>query len=214
MEKADLKWCVRLFVDPGHGMGNRETGVFDPGAVSNGVREADVALAFGLAVKFYAEKVGLPVVMSRADNVTPAPLATRVRHARLTDCSHILSIHCNESDSAGAHGTESFYPGVFAHRECELFAAGIHPKIVRALGTADRGTKPETLTARKKLAIMRYGDDPTEGGFVCLTELAFLSNPADATRVLQRASRIAFAVAVVDYFAELCGIDPNALPLV
>lgn len=40
----------RICLDAGHGNGNRTRGVFDPGAVAGGVREADVALDWVLAL--------------------------------------------------------------------------------------------------------------------------------------------------------------------
>ncbi len=54
---------ARIYVDPGHGGS-------DPGAVANGVREADVALAVARRVVDHLRRHGMDVRMSRTGDST------------------------------------------------------------------------------------------------------------------------------------------------
>ena len=56
---------MRVCIDPGHGLGNATLGVFDPGAVAGGVREADINLAVGLMLRDECARRGWSSVMRK-----------------------------------------------------------------------------------------------------------------------------------------------------
>jgi hypothetical protein len=81
----------RICLDAGHGMSNVVAGRFDPGAVAGGVREADVALDWALAVRW----VGLnwfgvlpsQIVMTRDDHTDWSEVARRDDRAKAAGCT-------------------------------------------------------------------------------------------------------------------------------
>ena len=46
----------KLCIDPGHGLGNVRGNVYDPGAISAGVSEADIVLQYALAIRWRAKE--------------------------------------------------------------------------------------------------------------------------------------------------------------
>ena len=159
---------MRIGIDPGHGFANRSPGIFDPGAVYAGVREADVALAFGLALEGELLARGASVWMTRRDGDTPTPLIARAPGAKLAGCTVLVSLHCNAAASEAAHGTETCFRipnGDLARR--------LQAAVVGSLGLRDRGIVP-----RDELAVLRGGVP------AALIELGFLSNPGDRSALL------------------------------
>lgn len=167
-------------------MSNIRRGVYDPGAVSNGVNEADIALQFALTLKWKLKAAGIDFWLTRDDDTDHTPVAERDDRAEFAACSHFISLHMNAGPML-ANGTETFYRDVADMR----FANIIHPAAVLALGLRDRGIKHESLTARKRLAIFGFS------GPACLVELGFITNKGDRLRCLDRDTRIAFADAMV-----------------
>ena len=179
---------MKIFVDPGHGLGSRSPGVWDPGAVAGGVSEADVVFAWALTLKHVLAERGIQSVLSRKTDRDEAPLRYRVKAATDLGCSHLLSLHCN-AGAILARGTETF------HRYDTPFVRAAHHAAVSAVGSADRGVRPEHMTQHKSLAILAFR------GPACLIELGFLTNPGDRRRLLDRGRRIAFATAIAGVLA-------------
>ncbi len=177
-------YVTQLCIDPGHGMSNRSAGVFDPGAVADGVREADITLAFALAIKHFAPEFGVEVILTRNSNVIPAPLGERTKMAARTGCECFISLHCNAGPFS-ARGVETFY------QDDPEFALRIHRSVARAIPTKDRGVKHESASSRRRLAVLDFP------GPACLVELGFLSNPADRLLLQERATRINVARAIL-----------------
>jgi len=44
---------MTIILDPGHGMANKKAGIYDPGAVSNGVTEAEIVMDWANELKEY-----------------------------------------------------------------------------------------------------------------------------------------------------------------
>lgn len=159
---------MKIAIDAGHGLGNRSPGVFDPGAVYAGVREADLALAYAQALERELTVRGASCWMTRPDEHAHAALTWRAMASRTVGCTHLVSIHCNAAASESARGTETCYRiphGPFAQR--------LQSAVVSALGLRDRG-----IVARDELAVLKGGLP------AALIELGFLSNPADRRRLL------------------------------
>lgn len=165
-------------------MSNRSAGVFDPGAVAEGVREADITLAFALAIKHFAPEFGVHVFLTRHSNVSPAPLGERCRAAIEAGCECFISLHCN-AGSSSARGVETFY------RDDLQFALRMHRLMAQAIPTKDRGVKHESASTRRRLAVLDFP------GPACLVELGFISNPADRLLLQERETRINVARAIL-----------------
>lgn len=172
---------MKIAIDPGHGMSNRKSGLYDPGAVAFGVAEADIALAWALTGKWMLTQAGIGVWLTRDDDSDPTPVSSRDDRAEAAGCDRFLSIHCN---SAGpeATGTETFYRDP-ADR---IWATVVQQGALRALGLRNRGLKTEEQSQHSRLAVFDF-DGPA-----CLLELGFIDNPTDRARMQDRNRRIEF----------------------
>jgi N-acetylmuramoyl-L-alanine amidase len=182
----------KLAADAGHGWENRDDNTYDPGAIGGGIAEADIALAFAITGNWLLERAGIPVFLTRADDRDSTPVSTRDDQARRASCTHFLSLHCNASVDANAHGTETLYRDA---RDLE-WARLIHGAALEALGLRDRGLKQERSIIRDgkplRLAVLDFAPP------ACLLELGFISNAADRAVMLQRDTRIRFWNAVIN----------------
>lgn len=91
----------RVVLDPGHGG-------FDPGAIGpSGLREKDVALDVALRAARALRNAGYDVRLTREDD-RAVPIENRSALANAADADLFVSVHCNASESAGAHGIETY----------------------------------------------------------------------------------------------------------
>lgn len=187
-----MKKVFRLCVDAGHGKNNTGNGGFDTGAVSGGMRECDIALAWALTLKHYCVLAQIPIFMTRDDNEDDARLAVRDERAEAAGCTHLVSIHCN-SASASATGVETFYRDARDKEWAQLVqAAGIS-----ATGLKSRGLKHESDAARGRLAIFNF-DGPA-----ALLETGFISNVTDRSIIAVRETRVKFAEKLVAQIQQM-----------
>lgn len=180
---------MKLCIDPGHGMSNRRPGVYDPGAMAR-VRtigsealllesEAEYALQVGLTLKWLCEQYGLPWFLTRHDDRSGIPLGKRDELASKEECTHYLSIHLN---SGGGSGTEVYY----RDERDRSFGSVVLECALEAWGLPNRGLRPESHSARKRLSVMDF-DGPS-----ALLEIGFIDSPVDLSRIKERDSRIRF----------------------
>lgn len=66
---------MTIILDPGHGMSNRERGVYDPGAVYGGVTEAGIAMVYANELRSILLGRGHRVIRTRTDDKDPAPVS-------------------------------------------------------------------------------------------------------------------------------------------
>lgn len=101
---------MKVCIDPGHGMSNRQMGRYDPGAthVENGFefQEADLALRYGLALKDVLREQHVDVFVTRDDATDHAPVGLRAGMAQSAGCDVFISLHVNDFDNANANGQE------------------------------------------------------------------------------------------------------------
>lgn len=166
---------MMLCIDPGHGMSNRTSGVFDPGAVAGSSQEANEVLLYALELERQWTKLGGACFLTRRDNTTSAPLRGRVIRATTAGATHLLSIHMNSVVSDQAHGTETLY---FSNSS---MATKVQKAMIKALGLRDRGIKPANLP------ILRFS------GPCALAEIGFISNASDRAAMLDPMSRSKWA---------------------
>lgn len=170
----------RLAIDPGHGLGNRKPGVYDGGAESHGVHEADVVLAFALTIKFIFKAAGFDVFLTRDEASDVTPVSKRDDMAKAAGCTHFISLHLNEG---GGTGTETFYRGNEDHAWAEL----VNGAALRAFGLWNRGLKAEHQSQHSSLAVLDFK------GPGCLCELGFVDANKDRFILTDREYRIKFA---------------------
>jgi N-acetylmuramoyl-L-alanine amidase len=180
---------MTIILDPGHGLGNRRAGVYDPGACSEEHCEATIAMAWANQLRGILLAAGHRVVRTRVDHKDPAPVGQRAAIARQYRGDIMVSIHCNAANGA-ASGTETFYRGE-ANREQ---AEAINKAVVNALGTRNRGTKLESDSQHATLAVMSFQP-------CFLIELGFIDHPGDRAKMLDPVLRKAACNAVARVLA-------------
>lgn len=169
---------MRILLDAGHG-GK------DPGAVHGGLEEKDLTLAIVLRLRDTLQNFGYSVLCTRDHDETISP-SERARMINEFTPNAFVSIHCNASDNAEAHGIETFY----RDGKDELLAQAIHFSVVEGEGLDDRGVKVDTETLGKRLAVLNNPDIPA-----CLCEIGFITNEEDIG-VITNPSLVASAVAL------------------
>lgn len=162
---------MTIILDPGHGMSNKKPGVFDPGAVSDGAREADIAMDWANELRAILQAQGHRVVRTRIDHKDPAPVGQRAWIAKRYGGDIMLSLHCNSTP--GAQGTETYYRGL----KNKAKAKEINDAVVSVLGTRNRGSKTEGQSQHSKLAVMDF--QPT-----FLLEIGFIDHAVDRAKML------------------------------
>jgi N-acetylmuramoyl-L-alanine amidase len=151
--------------------------VFDPGAVSGGTRESDIALTWASELRAILLAAGHKVIRTRVSNTDPAPVGKRAAIAAQYDGDIMLSIHCNAANGK-ANGTETFYRGEANREQAER----INDALVASMGTRDRGVKTESSSQHARLAVMSFQP-------CFLIELGFIDHGGDLTKMIDPAVR-------------------------
>lgn len=181
---------MTVILDPGHGLSNRKPGVFDPGAVSNGVREADIVMDWANEIRAFLRCAGYRVVRTRINNQDPAPVGERAKIAKEYGGNIMLSIHCNAFNGS-ANGTETIYRGEANKAKAER----INKAVVDVLGTRNRGAKLESASQHGRLAVMAFQP-------CFLVELGFIDNPEDRAKMLDPELRAKACEAIANALTE------------
>ena len=164
---------MKIFIDPGHGGDN-------PGAIAaSGLEEATVNLDVALRLGNILTQRGYEVNYSRRTNINVS-LAERARLANLWGANYFVSIHCNSATNTSYNGTESFY-----YRDRTV--AQRFAETVRQTELVDLGVKA------RNLAVLRLTLMPAT-----LVELAFLSNPREATLLATESFRQNCAIGIAN----------------
>lgn len=158
-----------IVIDPGHGMGNKQLGIFDPGIVNAmGAREADWTLTYAKELAAALSARGCLTQLTRSDNTLQCSLGARVAAARRLQARLLVSVHFNGDAIPGdsprdgkVKGFEALYRTPSSKRFADL-AVGAASYLVQ--------TRPTKL--RPDLAVLAY--DPS-----ILLELGFLDDPDD-----------------------------------
>ena len=185
-----------IVLDPGHG------GKF-PGAVGiDGTKEQLYNYNYALSAKSALESAGYKVVLTRGANNSCVPnttinntdLACRVNVSKTNKADLFISIHANASTSSVAKGTETHYSSQNPYATSSAkFAKIVQPRVVKALGTTNRGV------INSSLYVTRNNSAPA-----VLLELAFVSNSSDTAILKNTTKRANFGkeltTAVNEYF--------------
>ncbi|WP_137940121.1 N-acetylmuramoyl-L-alanine amidase [Chitinivorax sp. B] len=167
---------MKIAIDPGHGMSNRQSGVYDPGAThrENGFtyQEADIVLRYGLMLRDVIRACGHEVFMTRDDANDHMPVSKRAVSAKAAGCQTLVSLHMNDAEVDTAHGLEVLY------RDDKSLAEKLQAELVEVTRLRDRGAK-----ARPDLAVLKFN------GQAVLVELGFIANDNDRNTLLDTAMR-------------------------
>ena len=192
----------RIVIDAGHG--GHDTGTIGP----TGLMEKDLCLDVALRLgKIIQQKLpGADIVFTRSDD-TFIPLEDRTRIANEAKADLFLSIHANSSPDHGARGIETYYLNMKGSAEAMAVAArenavsqdGIHDleEVVKKIARTEKIDESRELAedvqdslskriqktakpvknrgVRKAPFVVLIGADMPS----ILTEISFLSNPAD-----------------------------------
>lgn len=178
-----------IILDPGHGMSNRKSGVYDPGAVSDGIAEADIALAWANELRSILIARRHKVVRTRVDAKDPCPVWRRDDIARSYGGDMMISLHCNAANGK-ASGSEVFYRGA----DDKALAAKLSAIVADALGTKNRGAKTESQSQHSALAVLEFDK-------CWLIEIGFIDHPGDRAAMLNPAIRKKACEAIADALA-------------
>ena len=183
---------MKICVDPGHGMSNSNSGVFDPGATKkvggNTFAEADIVLRYGHTLRQLLEDAGTEVFMTRTSSADAAPVAGRATRAANAGCTRFVSLHLNSNNSAQANGIEVLFRDAVKDKP---LADALQKALVKETGFKDRGTQKRT-----DLAVLKF-----KPGAAVLIELGFISNDADRSFLIAGANRDRICAAIVKAIA-------------
>jgi N-acetylmuramoyl-L-alanine amidase len=191
---------MKIAIDPGHGMSNRQPGLYDPGGthLEAGFRfeEAEIALRYALALRDALRARDGAVFLTREDAGDHAPLGERVANARLAGARALVSLHVNAIEDERANGVEVLYRG----EASRPLAQALQSAVVAVARLRDRGIKP-----RDDLAVLRFP------GPAALVELGFIGNDADRGVLVNPARRHAICEAIAEtLLAQLAAIPARA----
>jgi N-acetylmuramoyl-L-alanine amidase len=191
----------RIVIDPGHGG-------HDPGAMGNGVSEAELVLDVALRLeKLLQKQAGTEVVLTRrTDGSVSLPERTAIANREAADL--FLSIHANASEDASARGIETYFLNFASNLSAASVAArenaasgqsmGALPDLVKAIALTnklDESRDFATYVQRSMIEKLRVANRTTkdlgvrQAPFVVLigaampsvlAEISFVTNPQEA----------------------------------
>jgi len=208
----------RIVIDPGHGG-------HDPGAMSNGVSEAELVLDVALRLEQLLRKLsGTEVVLTRrTDEFVSLPERTAMANRESADL--FLSIHANASEDTAARGIETYFLNFADNLSAASVAArenaasgqamGALPDFVKAIALnnkLDESRDFATCVQRAMIDRLRLTNKTTkdlgvkQAPFVVLigaampsvlAEISFVTNPQEARQLKSPAFRQRIAEALL-----------------
>ena len=185
---------MRVRLDAGHAS-PLPTGGTDPGAVGNGVQEAECVLEVSKLVAAMLRSQGVAIDMTRTTDVGPTADA-RSKHLKQ------LGVNCSVSIHANAHTTTA--------DGCEVFVSAFSPESQRLgeLIAEEYGQWVHGIGLRKPAVKTRLTGDgtadyyyfirhPTRAGIpAVMAEIGFVTNAHDATILASFWGRFSIAYAI------------------
>jgi len=168
---------MTIIIDPGHGMSNKRSGQYDPGACAGGAEEASIAMDWCNELRTILQSKGHRVIRTRIDSHDPCPVWRRDDIARSYKGDIMISLHCN-SGGGSASGAEVFYRG----SDDKSMAAKISAAVAGALSIRDRGAKTEKESQHASLAVLEFDK-------CWLLEIGFIDHIGDRTKMIDPAIR-------------------------
>lgn len=135
---AAAKTAKTIVLDPGHG--GTEEGAKGPG----GSLEKDATLALAKTVQETLQRRGYRVLLTRTTDATVG-LDDRAAAANAAKADVFLSLHCNASRAASAHGTEVYYLSLDASDRAAAALAESENRAAAGTPTADKNAAVRDL---------------------------------------------------------------------
>ena len=166
-----------VVIDPGHGGSDRG------GAPGQVLPEKGFTLDVGKRVAQILRSDGrIKVILTRnGDYFVSLPERTGIANSYAGSNAVFVSIHFNSGRRLGAYGIETYYNNSRGYR----LAALIHPRVIQALGSIDRGIR------HRGYFVLRRNRLPA-----VLVECGFLTNPGEAARIVTPGARENLAKAI------------------
>ena len=168
---------MAIFISAGHNNN-------DPGASGNGLIEAVEARKVRDRVISFISS-GYKIVKDD-DNWDLSQTMVNFETGEKSAC---IDIHF-DSGPAGATGVTVYHPDNASADEI-YFGKHLSGQLSRDMKIRDRGAKPEALSARKRLGMMR------ENGINLLVELGFISNPNDMKGYQENFDKVCETIAII-----------------
>jgi N-acetylmuramoyl-L-alanine amidase len=170
-----------VIVDPGHGAG-------DAGWVVGSLREADLVLDLAQRIEGRLAAAGANAFPTRSADGNP-DVHDRAAFANAADADLFLSLHVDGAPSPRCHGVATYYFGTTDDAGSavgERLAELVQNEVVARTDLLDCGTHAKTWEALRltRMPAVRL-------------EIGYLTNPSDATRLVQPAFRDTVAEAVL-----------------
>ena len=216
----------RVVIDAGHGG-------HDPGAMANGVKEAELVLDIALRLEaLLKQKPGVDVVLTRRTNEF-IPLEERTAIANREGADLFLSIHANAGRNTAARGIETYFLNFATNPAAEAVAArenatsaqtmGTLPAILKAIALNNKLAESRELATILQTSMIRRLRAQNgavkdlgvkQAPFVVLigaqmpsvlAEVSFVTNRAEAGLLKQQAYRQQIAQAICDAIVRYQG---------
>jgi N-acetylmuramoyl-L-alanine amidase len=156
----------------------------DPGAIANGYREADLTKELRNIIVNELKKRNYLKFQIDDDK---DGLSTVLKKINPGKKDILLDIHFN-SASPTATGTEVFISN-YAGDTSKNFAKELVDGTSKIIGITNRGVKPESLSARKRLAVLN------KNGAAALIEVCFITNANDMAKYQANKIKLAAFIA-------------------
>lgn len=157
----------------------------DPGAVSDGYKEADIVVAFRQALAYKLRMLGHEV-KTDGTGLENLPLSAAIKSSKGSDLA--VEIHTNAFSSSKATGVETI-----SNLNKKVLSQNISAAIANVFELPLRGDKgwiDQSKSARGSLGFINQADG-------LIIELGFITNPKDRQMILERYWLAADAVANV-----------------
>ncbi len=171
---------VTVVIDAGHGGHDRG------GSPSQRIAEKPYTLDIARRLSADLRSRGFRTVMTRSGDYF-VPLNQRCAIANSQRGAIFVSVHLNSGQRESASGIETYY---YSGRSAPL-AAALHAAVVHAAGTSNRGIR------RRGFYVLRHNALPA-----VLCECGFLTNRAEASRLLSASHRERIASAIAAAIAR------------
>lgn len=149
-----------IIFDPGHGMGNRVRGLYDPGATNGSIYEEDIVWNQAKNMKSLSNKEKYKILISRDRNKN-SHLYSRRKVANDSLADALISLHVNDSPSSRYRGFEIIYG---RHKDSRRLAELISEEMGKIPGTKKRRIKKRTIET--VLSSWKYPSVMIESGFI------------------------------------------------
>lgn len=164
-----------IVLDPGHG-GNAKIDGSSPNNATGprGTKEKDLTLRIVVKIAEILNQQGYKLFLTRNSD-TNLGLSNRAKVAFSNNALVFVSIHFNGNTDTSVQGTETWvHPA--STSDSRLLAASIQQRLISVTGYTDRGLKSNDF------GVLNPGIH-TITTAACLTEISFLTNPADEERL-------------------------------